>query len=121
MRIALLALALIAWALIAPAQVDHFGPDHWYDASCCSGRDCAPIPMRAVTITPEGYHVRLTSADHPHVPEGVVLERVFRDAEIRLSQDGQYHACVAIFEDYWGNAASTTDGFIRCLYVGGIS
>lgn len=113
-RIGLLTLTLVCVALMAQAH-------SWYDASCCSGQDCAPIPMRAVTVTPEGYHVRLTSAEHPHVPQGVVLERVFGDDDIRLSQDGQFHACVAIFEDYWGNVAPSSDGFIRCLYVGGIS
>lgn len=36
----------------------------WYDADCCSARDCAPIPASTVTLTGEGYAVTLHPGDH---------------------------------------------------------
>lgn len=61
---ALLALVVFARHLIGPAEAHH-----WYTnqrnvkgSSCCSGTDCAPVPISADWVQPsrDGYRVTLT-------------------------------------------------------------
>lgn len=80
----------------------------WYDPWCCNERDCAPIPFRAVEAGPDGWIVTLEPGDHPIVQSRVV--HVVPYADMRPSQDGDFHAC--ILHD---------KGAMRCFYgfVGG--
>lgn len=51
----------------------------WYPFECCSDRDCFPMPVSDVRITPAGY----TLADGTEIDY----------AEARPSPDGRYHIC----------------------------
>lgn len=96
--------------LTATAQVA-FGHS-WYDPTCCSGRDCAPIPDDSVTVTPEGYHVRLEPGDHPLVKSVIDTVIPFGSDDVMPSQDEHYHACVSM-------GSPSVDPTVLCLYVGG--
>jgi hypothetical protein len=82
-----------AGLLLAAAAVpawDHAAPVGWsYDAWCCGGQDCHPIPREEVRVTPEGYLVTI-----PQDGDARDLSRLFRYDEVRESGDGQYHACI---------------------------
>ena len=82
----------------------------WYDPACCSGKDCAPIPSHTVTVTPDGYHVRLEPGDHPLVTS--VVDVVVPFEAVMPSQDEHYHACVSM-------GSPSADPSVLCLYVGG--
>ena len=96
--------AVAVWAAFAAeagAQDRHdlTDPGHWYDLSCCSERDCAPIAREHVERGPWGALITLEPGDHPTVKERV--QRIFRDPNgggdatpWRWSQDGDWHACV---------------------------
>jgi hypothetical protein len=32
----------------------------WYPLTCCSGKDCMPVPPEAVRVTPDGYVIAKT-------------------------------------------------------------
>ncbi len=101
--LALLALALLAFTVPAFAH-------SWYDPSCCSTQDCAPIPAHAVTKGPDGWHVRIEQGEHPLVM--FPIEEVVPFDEALPSQDGDFHACVRAAVQ-----PGSTDSRIICLYV----
>jgi hypothetical protein len=71
----------------------HEAPSGWrYDPICCNARDCAQINSEAVEITAEGYRVTLHAGEHPMVTSSVV--HVVAWDKVRVSQDGEYHACL---------------------------
>jgi hypothetical protein len=90
--------------LAAKAALAH----SWYSASCCSGKDCAAVPIESATWTPEGWIVELQPGDHPMVITHAIRELV-PFAKERISQDGDFHACVR-------TEAAVMDRVI-CLYV----
>lgn len=65
----------------------------WYDAACCSGKDCAPIRNEFVKPVSTGYAITLGEQVFV-VPYQVA----------RPSLDERYHVCVSA-------------GAIRCLYA----
>jgi hypothetical protein len=85
----------------------------WYDSSCCSDKDCAPIPFEAVRVTEDGYEVTLMPGEHPMVRKRLFQIIPFGSEDILQSQDMQYHACVI--------PGSPTTGipYIACFYVVG--
>lgn len=102
---------LIALALMGSPAAAH----EWYDAACCSGHDCAPAPAGSVTITSEGYRVRVEPGEHPMIPaDGPAFETFapfvkapddYWSATILPSRDGRFHLCIV------------PDTGLRCLYV----
>lgn len=85
--------ALFAATMHTPAQ-----SHGWYERACCDERDCEPLPLDAVTLTPQGYHVRYISMN------GNAIDQVVPRARVRPSHDGGYHGC----------AVAT---LVICLYV----
>lgn len=84
-------------------------PGHWYSTKCCNLRDCAPVKMKTVQSTPNGYLVTLSPEDHfTLIPRGRTLVELipYDDDKIKPSQDGDYHACV-----------NATNMYLYCLYV----
>lgn len=72
----------------------------WYPPNCCSGMDCAPIPMDDVRLTPEGFVI-------PGNPEVVP----YSSPKIRQTPPeggNQYHLC---------SRAGKRDGEVLCLYI----
>lgn len=81
----------VAFAVIMVTVVNLFFPARahsWYDAACCSERDCHPIPP--LRETPAGY---------------VWNSRIVPHAETKPSADNQFHECV------------NSSGTLLCLYV----
>jgi hypothetical protein len=76
----------------------HDAPTGWsYDASCCSGIDCAQAPAHDVKETPAGY----TLSTGEVIPYG--------DHRVRRSKDEFFHECKP------GGDMSSRHSF--CLYV----
>lgn len=75
---------------IQPAQAHSF-----YDAACCSDKDCAPVHFSTIQEKPEGFYV---------LPQGDFIER----GKERFSPDGDWHVC-----------RSETSGRLLCIYVPG--
>lgn len=73
----------------------------FYDYSCCSDRDCKPVPTEAIRVTPKGY---------VYVPSGEVIG--YSDRRIRATppEDTQqrYHVCTT---------GGMPLGKVLCLYV----
>lgn len=103
----LAALLYLCWLVLTPAQAQTGHPKpgqpHWYEVSCCSNRDCEPIPFDAIMEIEGGYLIDYVSAAH-----GAVRE-FFPAKEARHSQDGQFHICFR----YTPLANGTR---LRCLY-----
>jgi hypothetical protein len=96
-------LALAGLVAVLPSlALPHSALQGWhYDPWCCSGRDCHPIPNDEVRITPGGYLVTI-----PAESTSERLQKLFPYDKVRMSGDGQYHACIV----------PGSDDF-RCLYV----
>ncbi len=75
----------------------------WYPWECCSGYDCAPIPLAQ---TPREERGGFTLIDGRHIS--------YRD--LKLSPDGRWHLC----EQKW--PANPAERKILCIYapVGGV-
>lgn len=84
--------AALALCILALAALPLFAHS-WYDSACCGGNDCAPIPDTAITLTPEGWKVRLEPGEHPMVTRGVI-EAIVPDEDVHPSRDANFHACV---------------------------
>ena len=69
----------------------------WYPYSCCSDRDCHPVPPEAVQFTPTGWRVRTTGETIPF-------------DKTRFSPDGRYHIC---------SRGGKPDGKTICLFTPG--
>ena len=69
-----------------------------YPTDCCSdlGRECEPIPKHAITLAPLGYVLRVMPGEHKNVKSQPSSPRlfVFGSDRIKVSTDGQYHACI---------------------------
>jgi hypothetical protein len=76
---AVLLLALIAWANPLKAHA-------WYDAACCSDRDCKPVDDGVVAEKADGVHVQ----GHG------ILSRT--DSRLRMSRDDRDHLCVPSYD-----------------------
>lgn len=62
-------------ALLPGAALAH----SWYPYECCSDRDCFPMPVSDVRVTPAGYTLG----------DGTLVEY----HEARPSPDGKFHIC----------------------------
>ena len=67
-----------------------------YDPACCSDQDCAPIPVHAVSVEADGWHVHLEPGDHPLVFRTIDARIPFDSTRLRKSTDGQFHACIFV-------------------------
>ena len=65
--------------------------------TCCGGRDCAPLPAHAISITPEG-NLRITltveEARRINPVRRYGFDKVINFDRIQLSEDGQPHICL---------------------------
>ena len=99
------ALAVMAALIAAPTRSqtpDHFSSEHWYDAACCSRRDCEALPPEAVEDVRGGWHVRYIAK------MGLAVDVFVATGKDRPSQDGRFHGC------------ATSDRFL-CLYTPRVS
>lgn len=71
-------------------------PAHWYDRECCSLEDCAPVPMDVIRATDEGWLVRIGPGDHPTAFKEQTRLIPFGHRRVRVSQDGDFHACLGV-------------------------
>lgn len=96
-------IAGIAAALITAAAFAHqaaptssTGGTWQYDASCCSMRDCAPVPARFIRATAAGLVVSIPAGAHPFVTDAPLSATIpYGDPRIRASGDGEHHACIS--------------------------
>jgi hypothetical protein len=105
-RLTLLALWLNLFSWIAlliffiglswPARAHEAPSGQSYSFSCCSDKDCAPLPEGAVQTVPGGYSV-----------EGEFIAN--NDERLRPSTDGGYHIC--------RYSPQRIGSKIRCLYT----
>lgn len=103
---AIVAVATIAYTGLASA---HESPMNMpYDPWCCRGNDvggdCAPIPASALKAKSGGWEVSVGPGDHPLLTKSHVFFMPYD--KVRVSTDGQPHACFFPNEDT-----------LRCLYV----
>ena len=97
-----------ALALSASAPCAH--AHSWYDAACCSGRDCAPISVDAVGFDSNGdYVVTIEAGTHPLVEQTQTW--VWPRTDARMSRDGSWHGCVSLLKDAAGHQR------LLCLYA----
>lgn len=98
-----LAFVVAIWFLLAPPARAH----EWYDAVCCSDRDCAAVVPSSVTATAEGWLVYLEAGQHPMLGTKPVREVVpYASGKVRQSGDMDFHVCLS--------PGAVT---LRCLYV----
>lgn len=83
----------------------------WYDLTCCSDRDCAPVPDRSIVAMGDGYHVTLMPGDHPLIRWPLRAVIPFDDPRVHLSKDARQHACIGVGPDNYQG--------ILCIYVTG--
>jgi hypothetical protein len=84
MKVLVLLPAACMWSLSnIPSAKSH----SWYPLSCCSEQDCEPIPIDAVMVTTNGFHVTYMSPRFGYIDEEVPR------TSVRHSEDGSYHGC----------------------------
>lgn len=83
-------LAVLAVAFIGSQQARGHS---WYEPACCSGDDCAPLPIDSIEEQTDGYLLKST---------GELIER----AKAKHGRDEDYHLC-----------RSKHTGTIYCLYL----
>jgi hypothetical protein len=86
-------LAIVVATFMATPTLAH----SWYDARCCSGGDCHPVPCRQIRNDADG---RVT-----FIPTGV---QFFKENVLR-SQDSQCHICTS--------RPHTDTGYGYCAYL----
>jgi hypothetical protein len=97
-------LSLTLALLTAPAY-PHQAPTGWsYDAPCCSGTDCHPIPETDVQLQPDGSYMVLATREI-FMPPGRPTVLPIRNW--RWSKDQSFHRC----------NPPTGGGYSYCLYV----
>jgi hypothetical protein len=82
---------ILAWAFchVPPVvlglalMTGNAGAHQWYEAACCSDRDCAPVDDDQVRDTPDGG-VDVDGFGHLNKS----------DSRLRLSRDYQNHLCI---------------------------
>ncbi len=84
-------------AMYAPLVKAHEAPTGWkYEAYCCNGNehngDCQKIPAARVRVTSVGYLVEIRPGDHRLATVHHLFTIPF--AEVRTSQDENYHLCL---------------------------
>jgi hypothetical protein len=96
MKFAVVALALMCSAAFAgddvPKGLGHpngIEAPHWYEPLCCNKKDCEPLPYSAVTMVPDGYHVRYRAS------LGLLVDVIVPWNKTRQSKDGQHHGCAS--------------------------
>lgn len=85
--------AIPALAEDIPKGLGHpksFPAPHWYDANCCSQRDCEPLPFSAVKIVEEGYRVRYRGS------LGFLVDVLVPWDKAKPSKDSQHHGCATV-------------------------
>jgi hypothetical protein len=85
-------LALMAWVGMTIGAMAH----DWYDADCCSNRDCEPVPCEEMAEGKEGVHW-----------DGMVFTTV------RPSKDSKCHVCVM----QWNRLGGDTGRKPLCAYI----
>lgn len=83
-------LVLLSWATPALAH-------SWYDARCCSGHDCHPVPCERLHAGPVGSVVYLPT------------NLSFFKENVLPSQDAQCHICTS--------RPATDTGYGYCVYI----
>lgn len=103
MKLALVYIAIAIAAiilLIAPVYAHEWYSkrrDPIYSATtCCGGKDCAPIPSHAISITPDGLRVTLTAEEARRINpvRRYGFDRLIDFDRIQVSEDGQPHICL---------------------------
>lgn len=109
-------LLLVIWFfLVVVISVTPLFAHSWYEQSCCSGRDCGPVDVEAVTVNSEGnYVVTIPQGTHPMAMDHDVVV-VFPHEKVRASQDGDWHACFAPFRGPDG--LGMEQYIVYCLYA----
>lgn len=98
--VSVIATTILALFMMAAFYTKAAQAHDWYPPNCCSGTDCAPIPMDDVRITPDGFVI-------PGNPEVVP----YSSPKIRQTppEGGQkYHLC---------SRGGKRDGEVLCLYI----
>ncbi len=80
-KAAVLVAMLMMGLALAPGVARAHG---WYDAACCSGRDCSPV-LKQWTGKDGRWHV-LTKHGSATIERGLT--------EFRPSKDDRFHACI---------------------------
>lgn len=99
MKIVATVIWLIYGALIA-AAINSADAHDWYETSCCSGKDCAPVSDDIVVETKDGIVVK---------GYGILSES---DPRVRWSQDERDHLCVSR-NSLWGGPVKEK---LMCVY-----
>lgn len=94
-------LAIVAGALLLKALVTPAHSHGWYDKSCCSDNDCAPVEK--IEQVPEGLKVT--------TKHGTVI--VPTNFTRRPSQDSDFHACIGKGD---GEFAPAGEPYLICFY-----
>jgi hypothetical protein len=81
-------------AILCLALAQGAAAHDWYDPTCCTGQDCAPVPSAAIEGMSDGYHVTLLPGDHPLIRRPLRTVVPYGDPRINWSQDSRPHACV---------------------------
>lgn len=77
-------LALLVFVALTRTARSH----SWYDADCCSDRDCEPVSaVSFVASQPNSVPVMVVTTSFGTKP-------VTADTKIRESKDGRMHACI---------------------------
>ncbi len=110
-RIFLIWLAVGAAVVLFIALLGTAKSHDWYDAACCSERDCRPAELGEIRYGSfegqTGWWI--TAVDPPQfMPE---LKNGFPNGRVRRSQDNDNHICLGVRGTNYGRAP-----FVRCLY-----
>lgn len=88
--------ALLAYVLMLIPAPAHDAPAGWaYAPECCSNQDCRQVSDDAISSVPGGWRINATG-------------EIFRQREVKPSQDGHFHRC---------SAMGKLDAHTYCLYV----
>lgn len=117
--IVVIAIAMAVLSFLFGRAKAHQAPSGWeYDPSCCSNKDCAPLPPGAVQVTPTGYVVTVRPQDNNQLIETKVYQIPFRTTGLRISGDELYHICIS--PQYWrqtNDGDQLSGGSWICFYV----
>ena len=104
--------AALAAAVAVTLSILQAAAHEWYDPTCCSDRDCAPLPDGSVVATAAGWRVTVPAGGHPLLNTSFSQLVPYGSPLILRSKDEHFHGCIM-----HGAPEDVPRPTLLCLYV----
>lgn len=92
-------------------SMEHYMPDHWYDLSCCSRKDCRRARPGELSWSPEGWLHHPSGMTFPHKYVRAIPDKAPDEDKLHM------HVCIFLYDGYsHAFKGQVKKGSPRCIY-----